>query len=129
MKRFDPHLPLIMADPMEMQQVFLNLLINAVQAMPAGGTLTVRTFENPSAKEIQIEIVDTGKGINDEIREKIFQPFFTTKNKGTGLGLAISKQFIEMHGGTISAEDNPEGGTIFRIILPCTQAEEALPTD
>ncbi|HLA04630.1 MAG TPA: ATP-binding protein [Syntrophales bacterium] len=128
-KRFDPHLPLIMADPMEMQQVFLNLLINAVQAMPAGGTLTVRTFENASSKEIQIEIADTGKGINDEIREKIFHPFFTTKNKGTGLGLAISKQFIEMHGGTISAEDNPEGGTIFRIILTCTQAEEALPTD
>ena len=128
-KHFDPHLPLIMADPLVMQQVFLNLLINAVQAMPAGGTLTVRTFENASAKEIQIEISDTGKGINDEIKEKIFQPFFTTKNKGTGLGLAISKQFIEMHGGTISAEDNPEGGTTFRIILPCTQVEEAPPTD
>ena len=57
-------------------------------------------------------------------REKIFQPFFTTKNKGTGLGLAISKQFIEMHGGTITVEKNPTGGATFRIILPCTQVKE-----
>lgn len=119
-KHFDPQMPLIMADPMEMQQVFLNLLINAVQAMPTGGTLTVRTFENAPTKEIQIEISDTGKGISDAIREKIFQPFFTTKSKGTGLGLAISRQFIEMHGGTISVHNNPDGGTTFRIILPCT---------
>jgi signal transduction histidine kinase len=128
-KHFDPLVPLIMADPMEMQQVFLNLLINAVQAMPAGGTLTVRTFNNVSTKEIQIEITDTGKGISDAIREKIFQPFFTTKSKGTGLGLAISRQFIEMHGGTISADNNPQGGLTFRIILPCTQVEYAPPLD
>ena len=124
-KHFDPHLPMTMVDPLEMQQVFLNLLMNAVQAMPSGGTVTATTFENAAAKEIHIEITDTGMGINDEISEKIFQPFFTTKNKGTGLGLAISKQFIEMHGGTISAEKNPAGGATFRIILPCTQAEEA----
>jgi signal transduction histidine kinase len=128
-KHFDPHLPVIMADPMEMQQVFLNLIINAVQAMPAGGMLTVRTFENISAKEIQIEVADTGKGINDEIREKIFQPFFTTKNKGTGLGLAISKQFVEMNGGRISVEQNPGGGTIFRIVFTRIAAEEAHPPD
>lgn len=120
-KQFDPQMPQIMADPMEMQQVFLNLLINAVQAMPTGGTLTVRTCA--AAEHIEVEIIDTGKGISEEIRDRIFQPFFTTKSKGTGLGLAISKQFIEMHGGTISAEKNPAGGTIFRIILPCTQGE------
>jgi two-component system NtrC family sensor kinase len=119
-KHFDPHIPLTMADPMEMQQVFLNLLINAVQAMPAGGTLTVRTFYSALTQEIQIEINDTGKGISDAIKEKIFQPFFTTKSKGTGLGLAISRQFIEMHGGTISADNNPQGGLTFRIILPRT---------
>ena len=71
--------------------------------------------------KIRIEVTDTGKGIKEEVREKIFQPFFTTKSKGTGLGLAICKQFIEMHGGTVSAENNPGGGTILRVILPCNQ--------
>ncbi|MFZ4439314.1 MAG: ATP-binding protein [Syntrophales bacterium] len=123
-KRFDPHLPLTMVDRLVMQQVFLNILMNAMQAMPSGGTITATTFENAPAREIHIEIADTGTGINDEIREKIFQPFFTTKSKGTGLGLAISRQFIEMHDGTISTENNPVEGTIFRIILPGTQARE-----
>ncbi|HLA26958.1 MAG TPA: ATP-binding protein [Syntrophales bacterium] len=120
-KQFDPHLPLIMADPMVMQQVFLNILMNALQAMPNGGTLTAMTCATALDEEIQIEITDTGKGIRDEVRGKIFQPFFTTKSKGTGLGLAISKQFVEKHGGTITAENNPLGGAIFRIILPCNQ--------
>ena len=123
-KRFDPHLPMTMVDRMEMQQVFLNILMNAMQAMPSGGTITATTFENAPASEIHIEIADTGTGINDGIREKVFQPFFTTKSKGTGLGLAISRQFIEMHGGTISIENNPAGGTIFRIILPGIQTRE-----
>ncbi|MBM4315254.1 MAG: HAMP domain-containing protein [Deltaproteobacteria bacterium] len=123
-KRFDPHLPMIMADPLVIQQAFLNLLMNARQAMPAGGTLTVMTFEDALTGEIHIEIADTGVGISGAIKEKIFQPFFTTKHKGTGLGLAISKQFIEMHGGVISAAENPAGGTIFRIILPRAQGKE-----
>ncbi len=125
-KHFDPHLPMTMVDPVEMQQVFLNLLMNAIQAMPAGGTVTATTFEHVETKEIYVEIADTGRGITDEIREKVFKPFFTTKNKGTGLGLPISKQFIEMHGGTISVEKNPEGGATFRIILPGTRRKEAL---
>ena len=123
-RHFDPHLPVIMADLLEMHQVFLNLLMNAAQAMPSGGTVTATTFENAATNEIHIEIADTGTWINDAIKEKIFQPFFTTKKKGTGLGLTISKQFIEMHGGTISVEKNPAGGATFRIILPCTQMEE-----
>lgn len=122
---FDLHLPATMADPLGMKHVFLNLLMNAAEAMPTGGTLTVRTSVNEPAREIQIEIADTGKGIKDELREKVFQPFFTTKSKGTGLGLAICKQIVEMHDGTISAVQNPEGGTIFRILLPITEGEEA----
>lgn len=118
-KHFAPLLPLTLADPMEMQQVFLNLLMNAVQAMPSGGTVTATTCLTAAGDEIHVEIADTGKGIPDEMRGRIFQPFFTTKSKGTGLGLAISKQFIEMHGGTISAEKNPAGGATFRIVLPC----------
>jgi two-component system sensor histidine kinase AtoS len=124
-KNFDPHLPLTMVDPIQMQQVFLNLLMNAVEAMPGGGTLSVRTSVNGLVPGIQIEIADTGKGIDEGIREKIFEPFFTTKHKGTGLGLAISKQFVEMHGGTISVEKNPDGGTTFRIALPAAFGEAA----
>lgn len=128
-KDFASLLPLTMADPQEMHHVFLNLIMNATEAMPAGGTLTVRTSVSESAREIQLEIADTGKGITEELRQKIFKPFFTTKAKGTGLGLAICKQLIEMHDGTISAEDNPEGGTIFRIVLPITSAEAMAPAE
>ena len=124
-KNYDPHLPLTMLDPVQMQQVFLNLFMNAVDAMPDGGTLTVATSGEGSGRGTRIEIADTGEGIDEEVRGKIFEPFFTTKRKGTGLGLAISKQFIEMHGGTISVEKNPDGGTIFRIVFPCAQEEES----
>jgi signal transduction histidine kinase len=124
-KNFDPQLPMIMADPMQMQQVFLNLLMNAVEAMPQGGTLTVKTSGDGGTEGVQIEIADTGKGIDADVGEKIFEPFFTTKHKGSGLGLAISKQFVEMHAGKISAETNPGGGTIFRIFLPRPEVEEA----
>jgi signal transduction histidine kinase len=111
-------LPDTMADPMQLQQIFLNLILNAVDAMPGGGTLGVRTaFEN-GAGFLLVEISDTGKGISGEHADKIFQPFFTTKPKGTGLGLAISKQLVEQHGGSISAAANPSGGTLFRIELP-----------
>jgi signal transduction histidine kinase len=105
--------------------------MNAVEAMPGGGTLTVSTSENletgsspDMGRHIQIEIADTGKGIDEETRKKIFQPFFTTKRKGTGLGLAITKRFVEMHSGKISIDQNPNGGTIFRILLPRTNMEE-----
>jgi two-component system NtrC family sensor kinase len=107
-----------MADPMHLQQIFLNLVLNAVDAMPNGGTIGVRTFFEEGPGNIQIEISDTGKGISKENLDKIFQPFFTTKAKGTGLGLAISKQLIEQHGGVITVDGNPAGGTIFRIRLP-----------
>jgi signal transduction histidine kinase len=130
-KHLDSGLPMVMADPGQMQQVLLNLLMNAVEAMPEGGTLTVSTSGNPEngtsgdiERAIQIKISDTGKGINEETRKKIFQPFFTTKRKGTGLGLAVTKRFIEMHSGTISVDQTPGGGTTFRILLPRTTTEE-----
>jgi signal transduction histidine kinase len=111
-------LPGTLADPMQLQQIFLNLVLNAVDAMPNGGKLHVRTFFEQGPDVIRIEISDTGKGIGTEHADKIFQPFFTTKPKGTGLGLAISKQLIEQHGGSITAAGNPVGGTVFRIQLP-----------
>jgi signal transduction histidine kinase len=114
--------PETMADPMQLQQIFLNLVLNAVDAMPNGGTLSVRTFFEKDPGLIHVEISDTGKGISREHADKIFQPFFTTKPKGTGLGLAITKQLIEQHGGSIAAGGNSSGGAIFEIKLPLSPA-------
>jgi len=105
-----------MADPMQLQQILLNLLLNAVDSMPNGGTLSVRTLLE--RESIHIEIADTGRGVATEHVDKIFQPFFTTKPKGSGLGLAISKQLVEQHGGSITVASKPAGGAVFRVILP-----------
>jgi signal transduction histidine kinase len=117
-------LPRTGADPMQLHQVFLNLVINAVDAMPEGGTLSVRTSFDAEDRIVQVEIADTGHGIEPKHAEKIFQPFFTTKPKGTGLGLPICRQLIEQHGGTIVATENPGGGTCFRIRIPLQTVEE-----
>ncbi|OGP33142.1 MAG: hypothetical protein A2X88_06115 [Deltaproteobacteria bacterium GWC2_65_14] len=117
-KELDGRVPPIPADLMQIQQTLLNILLNAVDAMPGGGALAIRTFFDPSSDAVEISISDTGKGIEAGMEEKIFQPFFTTKRKGTGLGLSICRQLVEQHGGTISAGGNPGGGTVFRIVLP-----------
>jgi signal transduction histidine kinase len=121
-QNLDAHLPEIVADPQQLRQIFINLLLNAHEAMAHGGTITVKTSQD-SSSAIEISISDTGKGISKDVLEKIFQPFFTTKPKGTGLGLAISKQLIEQNGGTIIAGNNPDGGATFRIKIPVVQPE------
>ena len=118
-------LPRTDADPMQLHQVFLNLVINAIDAMPEGGTLTVRTAFDTMDRFIQVEIADTGHGIDPKHAANIFQPFFTTKPKGTGLGLPICRQLVEQHGGTIVATENPGGGTCFRIRMPLQPIEES----
>lgn len=125
-REFDPHLPWTLADPAQMQQVFLNLFMNGLEAMPDGGTLTVRTLTDPGGN-LTIEICDTGKGVDQDLRDKLFMPFFTTKHKGTGLGLAVTKRFVEAHGGAISVDDNQGGGTTFRILLPSAGSHESQP--
>lgn len=117
-------LPRTVADPIQLQQVFLNLFLNAGHAMPDGGTLAARTMYDAPGDSIRIEIKDTGTGIDPEILGRIFRPFLTTKSKGTGLGLAICKQMIEQHGGSIDAENDPAGGALFRIVLPVRREEE-----
>jgi two-component system NtrC family sensor kinase len=107
-----------MADPTQLQQVFLNLFLNALHAMPRGGELGVRTCPEEGGKTIRIEVSDTGSGIREDLINKVFQPFFTTKAKGTGLGLAISRQMIEQHDGTIAVANRPGGGVLFTIRLP-----------
>ena len=116
-KDFDPKIPKAMADPMQMQQVFLNLLLNAIEAMPDGGILATKTFYDAKLNSIQITISDTGKGMDKSLFNKVFQPFFTTKRKGSGLGLSITRRLIEQHGGHIDFESDPGKGTVFNIFL------------
>ena len=118
MKHLDSNIPEIMADPMKLQQAFLNLLLNARHSMLSGGTLTIKSSFDEKAGIILIEISDTGEGIDEKAAARIFQPFFTTKPKGTGLGLAITKRLIEQHDGAISAKNIPGGGAAFLISLP-----------
>ncbi len=116
---FDPHLPTIDGDPAQLRQVFLNLIVNAVEAMPQGGTLTVHTHKGPG-ETVTVEFRDTGIGIPHEDLGKLFTPFFTTKpiGKGTGLGLAIAYGIIKMHRGQISVRSQVGKGTTFIINLP-----------
>ncbi|MFV1977736.1 MAG: PAS domain-containing sensor histidine kinase [Myxococcota bacterium] len=117
-------LPLIVADAGQLQQVILNLLINAVYAVHGRGTIRLATAAKAN-DSIQIVVSDDGKGIAEPDLEKIFLPFFTTKPKGTGLGLSICKRLIEQQNGTISVVRNPEGGLTFTIHLPVEQMSEA----
>jgi PAS domain S-box-containing protein len=116
-KDFDPKIPKAMADPMQMQQVFLNLLLNAIEAMPDGGILATKTSYDAKLDSIQITISDTGSGMDKSLVSKVFQPFFTTKRKGSGLGLSITRRLIEQHGGHIDVESDPGKGTVFDIFL------------
>lgn len=120
--------PRIYADPGYLQNVFLNLINNSMDAMPVGGTLTTRTrFPSPEQeKAMVIEVEDTGVGIAKETLQRIFEPMFTTKRLGTGagLGLAISDQIIRQHNGSIRAESEPGRGTRFTITLPVDCREQ-----
>jgi two-component system NtrC family sensor kinase len=115
----DPHLPLIQADPHQLRQVFLNLAANGVEAMPNGGTVTIRTRNGPAGM-VTVEIQDEGIGIKDEDRSKLFTPFYTTKpiGKGTGLGLAIVYGIIKMHSGQIRVQSEVGKGSTFTVSLP-----------
>ena len=116
-----PNLPALKADPNHLTQVLLNLMLNGLQAMPEGGTLTLEA--KTSKSNFLIAVTDTGTGIAAENQRRIFEPYFTTKAKGTGLGLAISRRIIEAHGGTITAANEPGGGCRFEISLPLNGAE------
>jgi len=118
-KELDPELAAIQVNPGQLQQVFMNLIINAHHAMPNGGQLTVRTGPVPQHR-IFIEIEDTGCGIAESDLNRVFDPFFTTKEegKGTGLGLSVSRNIIENHGGLIGVESTVGLGTLFRVVLP-----------
>lgn len=109
-------IPKIKADREKLVQVFLNIVLNAIQAMPNGGRLTITA--SVSNGFVELSFRDTGPGIPEENRDRLFKPFFTTKSAGTGLGLAISNRIVEAHGGKITFESKVGMGTTFRVRLP-----------
>ena len=119
-QELDPGLPSISSDSSQLQQVFLNLLNNAIDALGKDGTITIKTLHQTDSHKVVIKISDTGPGIPKETLAKIFDPFFTTKEvgKGTGLGLSISYSIIEKLGGTINVDSEVGKGTTFTISLP-----------
>lgn len=118
----DPALPPIVADPAQLQQVLVNLVVNAVQAMPGGGHLTIRTLVSEGGVLLVVE--DTGVGMDEEVAKRIFMPFFTTKGigHGTGLGLAVVHGIVSSHGGKISVASEPGQGSRFDVFLPIGNA-------
>ncbi|MDP2276698.1 MAG: ATP-binding protein, partial [Nitrospirota bacterium] len=109
-------IPEILMDPDQMHQIFLNIIINAIQSMPDGGVLTISSIVSPDFVEISIE--DTGKGISSEDLPYLFEPFFTRKAQGTGLGLSISRKIVQEHGGEIIVESEVGRGSAFTVYLP-----------
>jgi len=112
---------MVWADPHQLQQVLLNVVLNAIQATPVGGQIAVRTdvcLGQEGGGCACLEVEDTGKGMSEAEIAKAFQPFFSTKASGTGLGLPIAKQIVDQHGGRISIASTPGRGTRVRIELP-----------
>jgi two-component system NtrC family sensor kinase len=125
-KQFGADLPEVVIDPSLMQQVFLNLIINAAEAMKGGGRLALTTCHDPIARMVEVGFIDTGHGIRPEDVDRVFEPFFTTKEvgHGTGLGLAISFGIVKEHHGAISVESELGKGTAFTVSLPVNGAGE-----
>jgi signal transduction histidine kinase len=107
---------ILTADPDLLKRILGNLANNALQAMPEGGTLAIRAHRNTSS--IVIRVQDTGKGIPEDIKPKLFTPLFTTKSKGQGFGLAVVKRLTEALGGTVTCESESGAGTVFIVRLP-----------
>ena len=122
----------IQVDKSQIQQVLFNLFLNAVEAMPEEGQITVRTYKESRCEHLAgkpacvIQITDTGEGVSPENLSKIFEPFFTTKRemKGTGLGLSISKMIVDKHGGNLIIQSEQGKGTDVRVILPLERGGE-----
>lgn len=117
-KEFSDELPMIRIDPSQFNQVLVNIVVNAIQAMPDGGTLTIKTGK--SINTIALTVKDTGTGMTPEQIDKIFIPFFTTKgiNEGTGLGLPVALGIVQSHGGSITVQSEPGKGSLFTVKFP-----------
>jgi len=125
-KNYQPDLPLTYADPAQIQQVFVNIIMNAVEAMNSNGSLTLTTQSAKIDGYIEISFSDTGSGIPQDQIERIFEPFYTTKGvgHGTGLGLSISYGIIQGHDGTIKVASTVGKGSTFEVILPIAREKD-----
>ncbi len=129
LRNLDSQLPLVLLDANQVQQVFINIILNSADAMPDGGILTIATQAAPGDADAQIQFADTGLGIPEKDLHRIFDPFFTTKGdkRGTGLGLAVSYGIIERHRGRIEVQSEEGKGTTFTVKLPLRASEEVPP--
>jgi signal transduction histidine kinase len=117
-------LPTVEADPEQLKEVLINLLVNACEAMGEGGLIVIREEEGvaePLGPVVVIRVKDNGPGIPKSVRDKVFQPFFSTKEEGTGLGLSIAYRIVEEHGGWLSLKSKEGEGATFTITLPCRE--------
>ncbi len=124
-----PNLPRIPIDRDAIKQVFLNIMLNAIESMPSGGQFRVSSSSRRYRSRLAVEVAfsDTGCGIPEEVMDKIFDPFFTTKTAGTGLGLSISLQILREHGGRITVRNRSQGGVTFRLSFPVRATQERAP--
>ncbi|HEX9239733.1 MAG TPA: ATP-binding protein, partial [Candidatus Bathyarchaeia archaeon] len=113
---FEPGFPKLTVDPNLLRRAFTNIIANALQAMPDGGQLRIKAWKNKELATISFQ--DTGKGIPEDIKAKIFNPLFTTRDKGVGLGLAVAKQLVESHHGDIKVSSKVGEGTTFTVEIP-----------
>jgi two-component system NtrC family sensor kinase len=120
-REYAPELDQVCGDQDQLRQVFVNLLLNAAQAMPKGGTLRLATRSCGPGNGCEVVISDSGEGIQPEHLKNIFTPFFTTKGSGTGLGLSVSYGIVKDHGGEIGVQSSPGQGTSFRVLLPAQE--------
>jgi signal transduction histidine kinase len=121
-KDYDPRLPLVNAAENQLKQVFLNLVINSVEAMPNGGELRIQTRLSQDDEWLVIAFQDQGIGLSRNAMIHLFEPFYTTKSTGTGLGLSISYGIVEQHGGTLEVESEQGRGSCFTVKLPTSRA-------
>jgi len=125
-KRVEPALPEVRGDMRQLGEVLVNLLVNALEAMPDGGRLTIDVVPEPAAPnaiQVRIDVSDTGPGIPEKDLDRLFEPFFTTKAAGSGLGLAIISGVVERHGGSVDVDTRPGAGTTFSVRLPTADAQ------
>jgi two-component system, NtrC family, sensor histidine kinase HydH len=113
-----PAIPSLTADPAQLKQALINLVINAIQALEKGGRIEIDLRADPPGKNILLRVSDDGPGVSGDRRAAIFEPFFTTKSEGSGLGLWIVQQIADAHGGVVTAEDRAGGGASFVLQLP-----------
>ena len=127
----DPSIPAVRGDPRQLNHVFMNIILNAAEAMEGQGTLTVKSYTKPARAQVIIDISDAGPGIPDDVLPHIFEPFYTTKDegKGTGLGLSVVFGIIEDHHGKIRVRKKPKKGTTFSIELPSEKKDLQLDED